>query len=788
MSERFQTFFTRLRPHRVAVLTNVNDPMWQGTCLSIIEFLSQCWGGYHSMIVPTDGQTIDVVFWKLLSAFDPDLIFYYSRTVADVKRWAPDQAEKLIADELDKLRAQSQVELDEPGLREQMLKWLADSFSISTSLTQQLLERLSPFHFKDAYDVSPIRAGETPGYPLTKTVDVIPYVPFSDVMQILNDNLQPPREAPPALWLHAESGLASAQFQTELLDVGVTSVFKYMYTETDGDIIDWGINPENKLGQNTPFGLSRLGLNVVKSTQARPYSIPNVIVRGDTLKDFCLYYDISRNNGRAIWLPQWFIPVADKFPANLIAAVRKIENIGRKLHCNYFSLVSMSVPIPDLRRLNALFQKHMSSLAASVDEGNDPPYLDPMLQHPGKVYVKKNTDRITTHQFVDGKLPGHYESPVPLIFSDIKATKHRWIVEVQFLGHPVPRHPDLGRIMASGPNIHDARAGLDGLAYQCPGVFVQGDDMELQMLRIEISLPSPDEIFRIALKRCGYECSVSDKGAYAIEATRRFGGLERIASTLCHHKTKSLLAKFMDNSENREGVHDAGAFLSDRRRYLDFLPIRNIMEDDDAAMNTIDDWIGRQILHRGFIFKCSRCTNTAWYSVASLTQKFTCPRCNTEQQYMRSNWLHSTQPPWHYKLDEIVYQFLGHHGDVPLLTIDALRRQSPNSFIYSPELKIWPEADPDKKLEIDICCIMDNRMIIGEAKSNDSLKVDGQRATKLTGKYEKLAKRMGASGIIFSTTEPDWDQPSKDAIDQMRKHNPLLWVYDYRQRDLNPKR
>jgi hypothetical protein len=340
--------------------------------------------------------------------------------------------------------------------------------------------------------------------------------------------------------------------------------------------------------------------------------------------------------------------------------------------------------------------------------------------------------------------------------------------------------------MATGPNVYDARTSIDGLAYQCPGALVRGDDMELQMLRVEITLPSSEEIFRIALKRGGYECSVSDKGAYAIETTRRFGGLEQIASLLHNQKTKSLLKKFMDNSENKQGVHDQGALVGGRR-HLDFLPIRDIMENDDEAMDTVDDWIARQIMHRGFIFKCSRCAHTAWYSVASLTQTFTCPRCNTEQQYMRSSWLHSTQPPWYYKLDEIVYQFLAHNGDVPVVTIDALRRQSPNSFMYSPELKIWPHADPGKKMEIDICCVIDNRMIIGEAKSNDSLKVDGLKASKLTGKYEDLAKRMGATGVVFSTTAPDWDQPSKDAIDHMRKHNPLLWIYDFRQRDLNPK-
>ena len=74
MSERFQTFVTRLRPHRVAALTDVNDPTWEQCSWEIIEYLTQLWGGYHSLIVPTDGKAIDTVFWKFLSAFDPDII------------------------------------------------------------------------------------------------------------------------------------------------------------------------------------------------------------------------------------------------------------------------------------------------------------------------------------------------------------------------------------------------------------------------------------------------------------------------------------------------------------------------------------------------------------------------------------------------------------------------------------------------------------------------------------------------------------------------------------------
>jgi hypothetical protein len=90
-------------------------------------------------------------------------------------------------------------------------------------------------------------------------------------------------------------------------------------------------------------------------------------------------------------------------------------------------------------------------------------------------------------------------------------------------------------------------------------------------------------------------------------------------------------------------------------------------------------------------------------------------------------------------------------------------------------------------MEIDICCIMDSRIIIGEAKSNNSLKAHGKKPMQVMAKYEALAKAMKASGIIFSTTEPEWDEPSQKAIDHLRKHNPLLRIYNYRSRDLNLK-
>jgi len=315
-----------------------------------------------------------------------------------------------------------------------------------------------------------------------------------------------------------------------------------------------------------------------------------------------------------------------------------------------------------------------------------------------------------------------------------------------------------------------------------------GDDLELQMLRVEIAVPSADTIFRLVLQHAGYQSILSDKGRFASETTLKMGGLDRLVAVMRDEKTASLLRKFLDHSKNQEGVHDQGAMLTDKRRYMDFMAINKILDGEDLTVGIIDDWIARGILYRGFILKCSRCLNTAWFSVENVTQMFTCPRCSTQQQYRRVNWLTTNEPPWHYKLDEIVYQFLHHNGDVALLAVDVLQREAQRRFMYSSELKIRSEANPDKKLEIDICAIVNNKIVVGEAKSNGSLKDDDQKPAQVVAKYRSLAKEMGATAVVFATTEPAWDEASQTAIDTLRLQEPLLWVYNFRGRELMTKR
>src|SRR6202034_3069959 len=144
-----------------------------------------------------------------------------------------------------------------------------------------------------------------------------------------------------------------------------------------------------------------------------------------------------------------------------------------------------------------------------------------------------------------------------------------------------------------GSNVGESRAAIDGVTYTCPGAGVFGSDIEFQVLRPSITVPQAETIFRIAFDHCGYECKVSDKGAYSQSTIDKFGGLDLIGKALRGEKSAALLQKFRDTKPPGDDVYDDGNYLRDKRRYLNFACISKILGDESSAASTIDDYISK---------------------------------------------------------------------------------------------------------------------------------------------------------------------------------------------------
>jgi len=106
---------------------------------------------------------------------------------------------------------------------------------------------------------------------------------------------------------------------------------------------------------------------------------------------------------------------------------------------------------------------------------------------------------------------------------------------------------------------------------------------------------------------------------------------------------------------------------------------------------------------------------------------------------------------------------------VPILTLNKLNHLS-DSFLYTNEIEVRKKESPEEQhKEIDICCICDGKIVIGECKINNKLK------NEEIEKYKYFYEKIGAHKIILSTfNENGWSNGTQRKI-----NNILSEKYNY---------
>ena len=789
--QRFQSFVTRVRPHRIAVLTNLADPNWQNACLGIVEYFTKLWGGTHCIIIPTDGKTIDETFWSVLSSHDPDTIYRYQRTGADEQIRDQEAFNKLVAVTVSEEAKQAGCEEEElrAWIERAILEAPFDEWEVSESLREELLMRIAPFHFeRQPYhgmpdrqlNIDSITRGSRPSHPFTAIADVLrASTRPKNVIQIVRD--VDDSVAPPPLWLAATIGSGDGAYFTEMKQIEVVPMPVPMSQHRQWEIIKWGISPRAHLEMPYPLGITASILASVMTVRSRRFELPTVVVVGDTVQDFCLYHALYWQHGRALWLPSWFTTEDDPSALRLMTAIREAESNGRIEHNERLSFVSFSVAKTLLKDLKQKVSSHIYRTQLTIDD-IVPNTVAWWLEYPSRLYAEGNLGDVTTHLLLNNNLPEAFDSPLPRRLSPANPLSHRWIVDLTFLDNFVPRHPALGQRIVTGSNMADVRTGREAVSYMCPGMLVMGHYMETNMLRPHIHVPDADEVFRIVLEDCDYRVTTSDKGRYEATTVQKFGGISMAGYALWSQERRTLLMKFLDKSDSVKGVVDEGVYLkSDQRRYMDFASIRKIMNDDVLSYNLIDEYIEKGVLYRGYIFVCENCSDAAWHSIADVDQTFTCRRCGLKQVYKHQHWKMPNEPLWYHKLDEMVYLMLKNNGHVPLLTLEKLRLAYKESFLFCHELRIFPHEGHKAFLEMDICCIVNGKLCIGEAKSSGDLKGDLSEV-RTAERYRDMALKIGATVVVFSTTANAWSESSSKAIDNAFVNHPHIemkkWTSD----------
>lgn len=774
----YETIETRARPARIAVVTDSADPDWRDTTVRIVEFLSSIWGGKHSVIIPTDGSTIEPVFWRILEAFSPDYVYFYRKTGADIQISHPEE----YAAHVEELVRQYESQCGpSDSARESIDRDLqcacADKFVPSADLCSQIADQLVPFHFKK--HLSPLTGHGAVPRRLTSIVDVLPYIDHPKSFA----SFQVPRDID-AIWWTARTGTYSAKICEQLRSLGIIQETTLVSMDALDGFAAWvagteslpvhqaiedafGVGPKfipPDPTRPTPFDLSmsRTGL-YGRALSHDAVAERFALVLGDSLADFCLAYCLPRIGHPAIWLPELWINEFQHTETTPLksCALRALWATPHEVrHGSGLKVCSVSKNARAVSELLEVVKRctgfglndetvTTAETAAVVAGATDAliPYCIDSLNQPD------------IHPFLGDRSAGAIRSPRPNGFSKLNALRHRWVAEVVAGGRTVPSVPHVAEnlIMARGfAGTWDVRVSQGALAYGCPGALIIGEDVNANLQSPEIRLFETFIAVSLIAAANGFSCQLSDKGIYQRDSLEKLGGVSGAAKLFKDCPSNAVCKKFLDHTKPKKGVYDEGCVLSDQRTYLDLKAVQKLMgEHDSTAVRLLDNLVASKVFYRGFVLGCAVCKHVAWYALAQLADDFRCMRCGREQTISRQHWHHPDAPQIFYKLDEIVYQFLKGDGDVVALSLDYMSRNSKTSFNYSPEIR-FQDKDSTVTGEIDICAVWDGVLVIGEAKKQGELAPSESETRKTINKYVRLAAMLNARRVVMCTASPEW--------------------------------
>jgi hypothetical protein len=168
---------------------------------------------------------------------------------------------------------------------------------------------------------------------------------------------------------------------------------------------------------------------------------------------------------------------------------------------------------------------------------------------------------------------------------------------------------------------------------------------------------------------------------------------------------------------------------------------------------------GSRLLLRGYILTCEYCKLTDFYGMKEVDERFLCKGCyETNITPLKLDQA--------FKLNHIASESY-HQGSIAtILTLYYLYREAKESFIYSTELSLKKMG---KEMEIDIACLVDGKMVIGEAKMGKLIKDRDFSPKDEFNKYKGLSGEIHADQVIFSTVSEGFYDVPRSKIDRFKR-------------------
>ena len=680
-----------VRPIKFAFVLGIN-PNKREIC-RIITFCCEMLGGWHNLIIPTDGERITKGWEKFIEAGDPDLIIYQGQF----------SNLNAIQDQVRKLNIQPFRHV-----------------TLGKSSSFAKLEKNFTLPIDRIYDINITRG--MPGR-TDKGFAVARFTRHNPKVRLLG---------------YFRFGLLSRNFE-KLYKNRLSFASPMKIPNSAGGIF---YSPVEITGSHLEYDEVSHFLYCFEESILGPHVL--VVGDADSLLDCCLFWNwraLSCNEYFVEWIgadeltdlsdnSQYAVLKRDKLPnyAKLLTSV----TLGTSSSATFQKTLSVAPYFQSKVTNKELIYKHVTE-------------YDSDLPCPKYFHIKETIPVVMGNQIRIGrKIPPPYihdDCVVKDLVTDINIRSHITDEKRGVILSPQNKVEDALNIGSIYTTIH-RRITKSGFSFLLPSFLSQ--DM------VSLSFKSDWEILSNICKSRGINIEESPASKHISKSLELSGGLNILANYYRNNIAKIILDSFLiPHSQiaktlvgQKYEIYRRSYTLEQMKTQIYSMSLERLKKPKSKrwfhAQVDIwcDNWLEKGILISGFELNCPKCDFETWYPITQVGEIFTCLRC---QSVVRR----PLEAQIHYRLHESLYQAHKENMIVPILTLNMLRQKAQESFIYI--LPVRLEKGNPRSPEIDLIAIIDGEFVIGECK------VPNHMSKKVYSTYSYLANILHATTILFST-------------------------------------
>jgi hypothetical protein len=713
-----------------------NDVPWQASFIATLRNQCLTWGGQANLPVPWGKETIDnPLFWHLVDVQDPDLIIGSAISWADLEDLVPDRyAEGVEARRKGLTKAGFSGEVVERHVNEWLLEPLLNNHDLGTAITKELIARAGLLWWDKHVDIE-LSLARSPASGLCV-----------DVREFWTEDSAPVGLTVPAcagswderLAICALVGDLSPFVRHQLEDQHKVAVQEPTIASGYEAVHFVHDPPRASTDSPYPSSMTELGLQWARYGGFDEDRV--TVVAGDDQWDFALFYALRRLTSLAYWVPSGWSQ-DDMALREVIYAVKTHQpDPARKATVVSYSDRSLADDVA------AALARVANDRPAAWPSGN---WTDAFGDRRMRLF-STNTIGAEQSLVMHGGTTGIISTPIPEPRTR-NVGRLQWMVDVRVRDWAPVQDPALGPALLEDVNYNSkyARAAQGSIAYRAPHWFTGGGvPLEGQVATPRLRLPSLLEQLRLIASDSGHDVRLSDKGTYAEDCAALLGGRDVLNAVLDDYARFTALWDLCFSEEPTWRIQN--------RSFWESKALKPIFRS--LGVGTIAQAVARGLLHRGLVHKCTRCAAEAWLETDDLAGPLRCPRCRLGFDANDPHWfgVNDNDPPkWLLRVNEMVWQFLGANGDIPLRAVHKVveeRIRTPVATCFEVEVT----RNNRSVVELDFCASRNGRLYICEAKLQDELDDTNKGEQERLAKLKKAATILHADVVVLATGAAAW--------------------------------